>query len=48
MLSSSRPLRSVQCQCFLFTLITVLVSLGMSVTPSQFPPSVRIPVAVPL
>ncbi|CAI9606350.1 unnamed protein product, partial [Staurois parvus] len=28
----------VQCQCFLLALITVLVSLGMSVTPSQFPP----------
>ncbi|CAI9542536.1 unnamed protein product, partial [Staurois parvus] len=24
--------------CFLLALITVLVSLGMSVTPSQFPP----------
>ncbi|CAI9563064.1 unnamed protein product, partial [Staurois parvus] len=31
-----------------FALITVLVSLGMSVTPSQFPPSVRMPTAVPL
>ncbi|CAI9557666.1 unnamed protein product, partial [Staurois parvus] len=31
----------VQCQCFLLVLITVLVSLGMSVTPSQFPPSLR-------
>ncbi|CAI9589851.1 unnamed protein product [Staurois parvus] len=32
----------VQCQCFFFfffiELITVLVSLGMSLTPSQFPP----------
>ncbi|CAI9555264.1 unnamed protein product, partial [Staurois parvus] len=27
----------VQCQCFLLALITALVSLGMSVTPSQFP-----------
>ncbi|CAI9542384.1 unnamed protein product, partial [Staurois parvus] len=26
------------CQCFFLALITVLVSLGMSVTPSQFPP----------
>ncbi|CAI9593342.1 unnamed protein product, partial [Staurois parvus] len=25
-------------QCFLLALITVWVSLGMSVTPSQFPP----------
>ncbi|CAI9566944.1 unnamed protein product [Staurois parvus] len=29
-------------------LITVLVSLGMSVTPRQFPPSFRMPTAVPL
>ncbi|CAI9552897.1 unnamed protein product [Staurois parvus] len=27
-----------QCQCFLLALITILVSVGMSVTPSQFPP----------
>ncbi|CAI9621779.1 unnamed protein product, partial [Staurois parvus] len=32
------PLPLVQCQCFLLALITVLVSLGMSVTPCQFPP----------
>ncbi|CAI9591982.1 unnamed protein product [Staurois parvus] len=32
------PVPLVQCQCFLLALITVLVSLGMSVTPSQFPP----------
>ncbi|CAI9604331.1 unnamed protein product, partial [Staurois parvus] len=36
------------CQCFLLALITLLVSLGMSVTPSQFPPSVRMLAAVPL
>ncbi|CAI9578122.1 unnamed protein product [Staurois parvus] len=33
---------------FLLALITVLVSLGMSVTPSQFPPSVRMSTAVSL
>ncbi|CAI9591771.1 unnamed protein product, partial [Staurois parvus] len=38
MLTSSCPVSLVQCQCFLLALITVLVSLGMSVTPSQFPP----------
>ncbi|CAI9588528.1 unnamed protein product [Staurois parvus] len=32
------PSALVQCQCFFLALITVLVSLGMSVTPSQFPP----------
>ncbi|CAI9605981.1 unnamed protein product, partial [Staurois parvus] len=32
---------------FFFALITVLVSLGMSVTPSQFPPSVRMSAVVP-
>ncbi|CAI9550192.1 unnamed protein product, partial [Staurois parvus] len=34
-LSCSVPL--VQCQCFFLAPITVLVSLGMSVTPNQFP-----------
>ncbi|CAI9607796.1 unnamed protein product, partial [Staurois parvus] len=38
MLTPSCPVLLVQCQCFLLALITVLVSLGMSVTPSQFPP----------
>ncbi|CAI9536911.1 unnamed protein product, partial [Staurois parvus] len=38
MLNASCPLPIVQCQCFLLALITVLVSLGMSVTPNQFPP----------
>ncbi|CAI9613450.1 unnamed protein product, partial [Staurois parvus] len=38
MLTPSCPVPLVQCQCFLLALITVLVSLGMSVTPSQFPP----------
>ncbi|CAI9590574.1 unnamed protein product, partial [Staurois parvus] len=38
-----RPLPLVQCQCFLLALITVLVSLGMSVTPSQFPPESECP-----
>ncbi|CAI9574045.1 unnamed protein product, partial [Staurois parvus] len=37
MLSPSCPVSLVQCQCFLLALITVLVPLGMSVTPSQFP-----------
>ncbi|CAI9586427.1 unnamed protein product [Staurois parvus] len=37
MLTHSCPVPLVQCQCFLLALITVLVSLGMSVTPSQFP-----------
>ncbi|CAI9562818.1 unnamed protein product, partial [Staurois parvus] len=37
MLTASFPVPLVQCQCFFFlALITVLVSLGMSVTPSQF------------
>ncbi|CAI9599205.1 unnamed protein product [Staurois parvus] len=38
MLIPSCPVPLVQCQCFLLALINVLVSLGMSVTPSQFPP----------
>ncbi|CAI9595419.1 unnamed protein product, partial [Staurois parvus] len=38
MLSPSCPVPLVHCQCFLLALITVLVSLAMSVTPSQFPP----------
>ncbi|CAI9546155.1 unnamed protein product [Staurois parvus] len=38
MLNSSCPVPLVQCQCFFLALITVLVSLGISVTPSQFPP----------
>ncbi|CAI9552916.1 unnamed protein product, partial [Staurois parvus] len=39
MLTPSCPVPLVQCQCFCFlALITVLVSLGKSVTPSQFPP----------
>ncbi|CAI9591364.1 unnamed protein product [Staurois parvus] len=38
MLIPSCPVPFIQCQCFLLTLITVLVSLGMSLTPSQFPP----------
>ncbi|CAI9609223.1 unnamed protein product, partial [Staurois parvus] len=37
MLTPSCPVPLVQCQCFLLALITVLVSLGMSVTLSQFP-----------
>ncbi|CAI9601634.1 unnamed protein product, partial [Staurois parvus] len=41
MLTPSCPVSLVQCQYFLLALITVLVSLGISVTPSQFPPSVR-------
>ncbi|CAI9579324.1 unnamed protein product, partial [Staurois parvus] len=36
MLTPSCPVPLVQCRCFLLALITVLVSLGMSVTPSQF------------
>ncbi|CAI9549902.1 unnamed protein product [Staurois parvus] len=35
MLTPSCPVPLVQCQCFLLALIPVLVSLGMSVTPSQ-------------
>ncbi|CAI9557725.1 unnamed protein product [Staurois parvus] len=37
MLTLSCPVPLVQCQCFLLALITVLVSQGISVTPSQFP-----------
>ncbi|CAI9573058.1 unnamed protein product, partial [Staurois parvus] len=37
MLTPSCPVPLVQCPCFLLALITILVSLGMSVTPSQFP-----------
>ncbi|CAI9549790.1 unnamed protein product [Staurois parvus] len=37
-LTPSCPVPLVQCQCFFLALITVLVSLGMSVTPSQSPP----------
>ncbi|CAI9585823.1 unnamed protein product [Staurois parvus] len=48
MFTPSCPVSLVQHQCFLLALITVLVSLRMSVTPSQFPPSVRMPAAVPL
>ncbi|CAI9600026.1 unnamed protein product [Staurois parvus] len=36
MLTPSCPVPLVQCQCLLLALITVLVSLGMSITPSQF------------
>ncbi|CAI9552171.1 unnamed protein product, partial [Staurois parvus] len=36
MLITSCPVPLVQCQWFFLALITVLVSLGMSVTPSQF------------
>ncbi|CAI9550930.1 unnamed protein product, partial [Staurois parvus] len=38
MLTPSCPLPLEQSQCFFLSLITVLVSLGISVTPSQFPP----------
>ncbi|CAI9603453.1 unnamed protein product [Staurois parvus] len=38
MLTPSCPVPLVQCQCFLLALITVLVSLGMPVTPRQPPP----------
>ncbi|CAI9572228.1 unnamed protein product, partial [Staurois parvus] len=38
MLTPSCPVSLVQCQYFFLVLITVLVSLGMSVIPSQFPP----------
>ncbi|CAI9623150.1 unnamed protein product [Staurois parvus] len=38
MLTPSCPVPLVQCQYFLLALITVLVSLGMLETPSQFPP----------
>ncbi|CAI9538742.1 unnamed protein product, partial [Staurois parvus] len=47
MLTPSCSVSLVQCQCFLLALITLLVSLGMSVTVSQFPPIVRMPAAVP-
>ncbi|CAI9535968.1 unnamed protein product [Staurois parvus] len=47
MLTPSCPVPLVQCQCFLLALITILVSLRMSVTPSQFP-HFRSPAAVPL
>ncbi|CAI9571625.1 unnamed protein product [Staurois parvus] len=47
MLTPSCPVPLVQCQCFFLALTTVLVSLGMSVTPSQLP-HVRMPTAVPL
>ncbi|CAI9586207.1 unnamed protein product [Staurois parvus] len=48
MLTASCPVPLIQRQCFSLALITVLVSLRMSVTPSQFPPSVRIPATVTL
>ncbi|CAI9564636.1 unnamed protein product [Staurois parvus] len=38
MLIPSCPVPLVQYQCFFFALIAVLVLLGMSVTPRQFPP----------
>ncbi|CAI9553263.1 unnamed protein product [Staurois parvus] len=38
MLTPSCPVPLVQCQCFLLALIIILVSLGMSVTPSQLLP----------
>ncbi|CAI9573929.1 unnamed protein product, partial [Staurois parvus] len=38
MLTPSCPVPLVQYQYFFLALITVLVSLGMSVTPSHFPP----------
>ncbi|CAI9544698.1 unnamed protein product, partial [Staurois parvus] len=38
MLTPFCPVPLIQCQCFFLALITVLVSLGMSVTPTQFPP----------
>ncbi|CAI9561618.1 unnamed protein product [Staurois parvus] len=43
MLTPSCPVSLVQCQCFLLALITVLVSLGMSVTVSQIPPVLECP-----
>ncbi|CAI9622843.1 unnamed protein product [Staurois parvus] len=46
MLTPSCPVALVQCQCFLLALTIVLESLEMSVTVSQFPPSVRMPAAV--
>ncbi|CAI9535141.1 unnamed protein product, partial [Staurois parvus] len=38
MLTPFCPVSLVQWQCFLLALITVLVSLRKSVTPSQLPP----------
>ncbi|CAI9546605.1 unnamed protein product, partial [Staurois parvus] len=38
MLTPSCSVPLVQCQYFLLALVTVLVSLEMPVTPSQFPP----------
>ncbi|CAI9619912.1 unnamed protein product, partial [Staurois parvus] len=38
MLTPFCPVPLVLCQCFFLSLITVLVLLGISVTPSQFPP----------
>ncbi|CAI9582174.1 unnamed protein product, partial [Staurois parvus] len=38
MLTPSYPVPLVQCPCFLFALITVLVSLTSPVTPIQFLP----------
>ncbi|CAI9622739.1 unnamed protein product, partial [Staurois parvus] len=38
MLTPSCSVPLIQCQYFLLAPITVLVSLGMKVTPSQFPP----------
>ncbi|CAI9535325.1 unnamed protein product [Staurois parvus] len=43
MLTASCPVPLVQCLCFLLALVTVMVSLGMSVTPSQFPPVLEYP-----
>ncbi|CAI9595708.1 unnamed protein product [Staurois parvus] len=43
MLNPSCQVPLVQCQCFSLALITVLVSLGMSVIPSQFPPMPECP-----
>ncbi|CAI9594768.1 unnamed protein product, partial [Staurois parvus] len=43
MLTPSCPVPLLQCRCFLSALITVLVSLGMSVTPSQLSPVSEFP-----
>ncbi|CAI9601302.1 unnamed protein product, partial [Staurois parvus] len=43
MLTPSCPVPLVKSQWFLLALITVLVSLGMSVTPSQFRPVTECP-----
>ncbi|CAI9623924.1 unnamed protein product, partial [Staurois parvus] len=43
MLTPSCPVPLVQCQCFLLALITVLVSLGISVIPSQLSPVSEFP-----